>query len=406
MATALKITKSNVDALVADAGKPAFLWDMTLPGFGVKCSGRGVKSYVVKYRANGGGRSAKQRWLTLGRHGKLTPDQARKLAQQVLAAVARGEDPQGERVSGRNATTLADVWARYTRDHLPRRKPRTRYDYERQWDKVISPTFGQMAVHQISRSDVDRCHKRLRATPYRANRVLALLSRLMTLAEVWEHRPAGSNPCRHVERFSEKPRSRYLSRDELVKLGEALQLSVVEGEITQGAANAVRLLLFTGARLTEVLSLEWSWVDYERNLIALPDSKSGAKPIFLNDAAVAVLKEQAENSCSGKFVFPGDGKLGRMVNLRKPWTKLCARAGLDGVRLHDLRHTVASVAVGQGASLPVIGRLLGHSQAQTTQRYAHVDADPALVAANAVGQAISSALEFGVKTKSFPEQRP
>lgn len=377
-----------------DGDAPNFLWDSSLPGFGVKCSPRGAKRYVVKYRTDGGGRSARQRWLTLGGHGHLTPDQARKMAQQALAAVARGEDPQGSKASRRSAVTLGDVWERYEREHLPSCKAQTRCGYEAQWKNQLMPKFGKFAVNEISRSDVDKLHKGLRATPYLANRIIALLSRLMTLAEVWEFRPAGSNPCRNIERFKENSRSRYLSIEELKTLGSSLEEMIVENTIAPSAANAIRLLLLTGARLTEILAAEWSWVDYKLKLIALPESKTGAKPLFLSEAAIALLERQRVISGSGTFIFPGTGKEGRMINLRKPWLKVCERAGLNGVRLHDLRHTAASVAVSQGASLPIIGRLLGHSQAQTTQRYAHVSSDPALLAANAIGEVMQGPLKL------------
>lgn len=384
-----KVTKRAVDELTANNGKPAFLWDDALPGFGVKALPTGTKRYVVKYRASGGGRAAAQRWLLLGTHGQLTPDQARGLAQQALAAVARGDDPQAEKFKLRNATTLADVWARFAEQHLPQRKPQTRYEYESQWKDVLSPNFGKLAIDKITRGEVDRLHKRMRETPYRANRVLALMSRLMTLAEVWELRPAGTNPCQHIERFKETPRNRYLGADELERLGEAMRVMVDDGRLAPSAANAVRLLLLTGARLNEILTAKWDWVDFSRRILALPDSKTGAKPVFLSDTALDVLEAQKQHSDEAEFIFPGRGAEGRMINLRKPWTKICEEAELPGVRLHDLRHTAASVAVAQGASLPIIGRLLGHSQAQTTQRYAHVDADPALEAANAVGRALA-----------------
>lgn len=359
-------------------------------GFAVKALPSGAKRYLVKYRASGGGRSAQQRWLTLGTHGQITPEQARTLAQQALGAVARGEDPQASKLNGRTASKLNDVWLRFHAEHLPLRKEQTRYDYENQWREVIAPKLGKVAVDKLSRSDVDRLHKSMRHTPYRANRVLALLSRLMTLAEVWELRPAGSNPCRHVERFKEKPRNRYLGHDELDRLGETMRAMVAEGSLSVSAANAVRLLLLTGARLNEILTARWAWVDRERHVLALPDSKTGAKPVYLSDAALAVLDDQSVMTRDSEYLFPGTGAEGRMINLRKPWTRICERAGLDNVRLHDLRHTAASIAVGQGASLPVIGRLLGHSQAQTTQRYAHVDADPALSAANAIGNVLAA----------------
>lgn len=391
-----KISKRAVDALEASGSKATFLWDDRLSGFGVKCLPSGGKRYVVKYRLNGGGRAAPQRWLSLGTHGPLTPDQARELAQQALAAVARGEDPQGAKFHSRQAPTLLDVWERFRQEHLPSKKPQTRYDYEAQWRVVIGPKLGRIRVEQLTPSQVDALHKSLRQTPYRANRVLALLSRLMTLCETWEIRSSGSNPCRHVQKFKETPRSRFLSQLELERLGGVMRELEVSGDLSPSAANAVRLLLLTGARLNEVLSAKWQWVDWERHLIALPDSKTGAKPVFLSDAALNVLCNQKSISGSGPFIFPGTGTEGHMINLRKPWNRVCERAQLDKVRLHDLRHTAASVAVAQGASLPVIGRLLGHSQSQTTNRYAHVDTDPALKAANAVGSAMQSILQTSV----------
>lgn len=387
-----KIFKRAVDALEACGGKTTYLWDDRLPGFGVKCLPGGGKRYVLKYRLYGGGRSAPQRWLTLGAHGPLTPDQARALAQQALAAVAVGRDPQAAKLHQRQAPTLADVWERFEKEHLPSKKPQTRYDYHAQWRIVIGPKLGKTRVEQLTRSEVDKLHKSLRQTPYRANRVLALLSRLMTLSEVWELRPPGSNPCRHVEKFKETPRSRFLGSAELEKLGEAMRAIVASAELSPSAANAIRLLLLTGARLNEILTAKWEWVDAERRVLALPDSKTGAKPVYLSGAAWEVLRSQKPYAGSSSFIFPGTGAEGRMINLRKPWTRLCTRAELQYVRLHDLRHTAASVAVAQGASLPVIGRLLGHSQAQTTQRYAHVDSDPALRAANAVAGAMQSIL--------------
>lgn len=384
-----KITKRTVDALTGEGNKTRFMWDDALPGFGVKAMPTGAKRYVLKYRADGGGRAAAQRWLALGAHGAITPDQARALAQQALAAVARGEDPQAMKIARRKAMTMADVWLRFKNEHLSQRKPQTRYEYENQWRKILAPKRDKIGVEQLSRSDIDRLHKSMKQTPYRANRVLALLSCLMFLAELWELRPAGSNPCRHVERFKEEPRSRYLGADELQRLGEAMRVMVAAGELTQSAANAVRLLLLTGARLNEILTAQWSWLNRSRCLLALPDSKSGAKPVYLSDAALAVLDNQRMIAANNTFIFPGRGVEGRMINLRKRWLRICDHADLQGVRLHDLRHTAASIAVGLGASLPVIGRLLGHSQAQTTQRYAHVDADPALSVANSIGNALA-----------------
>ena len=388
-----KITKRAVDALTPSGSKPTFLWDDALAGFGVKVLPSGPKRYLVKYRTQGGGRMVPQRWLMLGTHGQITPDQARQMAQQALAAVARGEDPQAVKFKRRSAPTLKDLWDRFEQEHLPLRKPHTQYDYRRIWIGILEVRFGNERVEALSSSEVDRFHKSLSTRPYRANRALALLSRLMNLAEVWEMRQQHTNPCRAVDKFAEKPRQRFLSQSEIQAMNEAAEALVVEQRISPGAANSIKLLLLTGARVSEILGAKWVWVDRERKVIALPDSKTGKKLIYLSGAALEVLDQQCVLSTNSEFVFPSRDEGKHFVGLPKNWAKVCDRAGLEGVRLHDLRHTAASIAVGQGASLPLIGKLLGHTQAQTTLRYAHVDVDPALVAANEIGAAITKAFQ-------------
>lgn len=386
-----KVTKRSVDALIATS-RPVFLWDDALIGFGVKALPSGRKRYIVKYRTAGGGRSAPQRWLQLGSHGQLTADQARAMAQQALAAIARGEDPQADKLGKRAAAKLSDVWLRFELEHLPLRKAQTRYDYTNLWRGLIEPKLGKLAIDALSESDIDRLHKSMAATPYQANRALALLSRLTSLAELWGLRPPGTNPCRQIQRFKERPRQRFLSAAEVETLGQTLRQMTLEGTLSCSAANAVRMLLLTGARLNEILAAEWAWVDIPSRVLALPDSKTGAKPLFLSREAIQILEWQRGKSGASRYIFPGTGAGGRMINLRKPWVRICEHADLQGVRLHDLRHTVASVAVGQGASLPVIGKLLGHTQPQTTQRYAHVDTNPALDAIDLIGRSIGSSL--------------
>lgn len=399
-----RISKRTVDELHADGDKPAFLWDDQLNGFGAKALPSGAKRYVVKYRTNGGGRTAPQRWLTLGAHGQITPDQARSLAQQALAAVARGEDPQGAKFQQRTAPTLQDVWTRFASEHLARKKPDTRREYVSQWTDLISPKFGRVKVDALSRGDIDRFHKSMSQTPYRANRTLALFSRLMSLAETWEWRQQGTNPCKHIERFREKARTRFLTVEEITAIGQALRQLVGEGAISNTAANAIELLLLTGARLNEILSAQWTWIDEVRGIMRLPDSKTGAKSVYLSQAAVETLKRQKTQSGDSLYVFPSAGGQKHFVNLRKAWVRVCEHAGLEGVRLHDLRHTAASIAAGQGASLAIIGRLLGHTQAQTTLRYAHVDTDPAIKAANEIGKVVEGALRPAVKTKPITKE--
>ncbi len=325
---------------------------------------------------------------------QITLEQARKQAQQVFAAVTRREDPQAERFKLRSAPTLADVWIRFADEELRLKKPGTVRDYVSMWENHLAPKLGKMWVEELSRRDVDALHKALKITPYRANRVLALLSRLMTLTEAWEWRQQGSNPCRYIKKFKETPRERYLSKDELYRLGEAMRDLIETGSIWPDMANAIMLLLLTGARKNEILTCEWEWVQWDQCVIFLPDSKTGKKQLYLSAPAIRILALQKDNTRDpdSKYVFPGRHKASNLINLSKPWKRIQKQAGLEGVRLHDLRHTAASIAVGQGVGLPIVGRLLGHSQAQTTHRYAHVDTDPALKAANTIGEIIDHAL--------------
>lgn len=350
-----------------------------------------MRKYVLKYRTHGG-RAGRQRWLSLGTHGSVTVDQARAEAQKALAAVAAGGDPQAQRKAVATAPTLADVWNRYERDHLRLKKEATQKGYKAIWKDRLSTAFGKQRVAEIGRGDVDAFHKKLGGTPYQANRVLALLSKLLNLAEAWEWRQ-GTNPCRHVTKFRERARQRFLSDDEIAAVRRSSASLVAGGELTPHAARILELLLLTGARSGELASAQWAWVDWKVQIIALPDSKTGAKTIYLSDDAVALLREQEQSSAGQDFIFPGRSSGKHIHNLRKPWARICKEAGLTGVRVHDLRHTAASLALGAGTSLAIVGRLLGHTQVQTTLRYAHLEADPALRAANLIGKRVRGSNE-------------
>lgn len=385
----MRITKRAVDQLSPDSKKPVFLWDNQLPGFGVKCLPSGKKRYLVKYRSDGGGRSARQRWYMLGTHGHITPDQARKMAIQALASVANGQDMQSVREVQRDAPTIDALWERFQGEILTHRKVQTKRDYTNLWRLLIKPKFAQHRADTLCRNDIEVWHKSYGTTPYQANRALALMSRLLGLAEKWDIRQEGSNPCKGVERFVEKARERYLSSEETARLAGTLNEMTRKGDISESAANAIRLLLLTGARLNEILGTRNEWIDLRNRVIVLPDSKTGPKKIYLSEQAVETINQQLKSVGGSAFLFPGNGKTGRMINLRKPWQKVCDQMRLTNVRIHDLRHTAASIAASQGASLIMIGKLLGHSQAQTTLRYAHIDHKPALNAANAIGASLA-----------------
>ncbi|WP_171230066.1 site-specific integrase [Ruegeria sp. HKCCA4008] len=391
----MKLTKRQIDNAACDENKARCLWDDNLTGFGVKLLPSGAKRYFVKYRSYGGGRRAKQRWFTIGTHGQIPFEQAKEDARQILAAVKRGEDPQGEKLAIRDAPKLVDAWEKFEREELANKKPATIRDYTSCWERHIAPRLGSTKAVDVSRSDVSRLHQSLSNTPYLANRMLALLSSLMNRCEAWEWREQGTNPCRFVKKFEEQPRERYLSSPELERLGKALRDLVDEGAIWPDVANLIKLLLLTGARRNEIATCEWGWIDWERQVIMLPDSKTGAKPLFLGDSAIEVLQRQkvTTRDPASTYVFPGKKQNYPLVNLSKPWKRICEFAELNDVRIHDLRHTAASIAVGKGVALPVIGRLLGHTQTQTTARYAHVDNQPALAAANAIGNGVADCIE-------------
>ena len=387
-----KITKRSVDALrVASDGAEAVIWDTEVKGFGVRVQRGGSKSYIVHYRA-GTGRGAPLRKVTLGKHGSpWTPDTARREAKRLLGLVEVGFDPGADKLARQEAPTVSELAERFLAEHADaKRKASTAAEYRRLVDRIILPALGKRKVADVTRQDLAKLHHGLRQTPYQANRLLAVLGKMFNLAERWALRPDGSNPCRHVERFGERKRERMLSPAELGRLGEAL--SAHAG--SPYTAAAVKLLVFTGARLSEVLSLRWDWIDFDRGEARLPDSKTGAKTLHLPPPALAVLAELPRLDAN-PHVIVGHKAGAAMVNLEKPWRAIRKTAGLDDVRLHDLRHAFASVAASSGMGLPIIGKMLGHTQAQTTNRYAHLASDPVKAAAASVAGKIAAAMGAG-----------
>jgi integrase len=382
-----KITKRSVDALRPKTdGAEAVLWDSELKGFGIRMQKSDGKAYILKYRA-GQGRAAPLRKYTIGKHGTLTPDEARAEAKRLLALVAQGKDPAAAKAAAKAAPTVAELAQRFLAEHAEaKRKASTAAEYRRLLDHVILPALGTKRVVDVTRQDVARLHHARRATPTEANRALAVLSTTMNFAERWGERPDGSNPCRHVEKYPQKKRERMLSADELGRLGEVL--AGYDG--SPHYAAAIKLLVFTGARLGEVLGLQWQWIDFERGEARLPDSKTGAKTLHLPPPALAVLAELPRVE-GNPHVIVGGVAGAALVNLQKPWRAIRKQAGLD-VRIHDLRHSFASIAASGGMGLPIIGKMLGHTQAQTTQRYAHLASDPVKAAAASVAGKIAAAM--------------
>lgn len=387
-----RLTKRYVDSLRSTEGD-LVVWDDDLPGFGLRVRASGRRYYVAKYRAKG-----RQRWLTLGPHGVLTPEQARRQAAKALSAAREGADPAVERREEARALTVADLAERYLSQHAELKKKAASLRNDKLNLRLhVLPSFGKVPLAAVTREDVATLHHALRETPTAANRVLALLSKMFNLAEKWGLRQDGSNPCRHVERFPERRRERFLSEDELARLGSVLKDVEQKGIESTEVVGAIRLLLFTGCRLSEVLRLRWEDVDVDRRCLRFSDSKTGPKRIPLNSAALDVLMALPRKS---PWVIPGRDPAEPLVNLAKPWKRIRELAGLDDVRIHDLRHTHGSSAAGAGLSLHLVGALLGHRQPATTARYAHLAEDPVREASERVGLRLAAAMGGAQRRRS------
>ncbi len=391
-----RLTKRLVDATRPPDSGELLLWDSEVSGFGLRVRAGGSKTYVVKY---GVGRRGKARRVTIGRHGSpWTTETARDEARRLLGLVAFGNDPAAARALARNMPTVEEFAQRYINEHASAHKKAGSVQADRGLlTRVILPRLGNLRLDKVTRSDVATLHLARHDTPTDANRMLALLSRMFTLAELWGLRPTGSNPCKGVPRYKETKRERYLSEQELVRLGAALGAAERDGSESPFVLACVKLLVFTGARLSEILTLRWPHVDFHAAVLRLPDSKTGAKLVRLNPAALEVLTTIPRVE-GNPHVIAGEVAGQHFVGIQHAWQRVRDRAGLGDVRLHDLRHSFASVAAAGGASLPIIGALLGHSQAATTHRYAHLSDDPLRAVASAVGARLSAALQRGASS--------
>jgi integrase len=383
-----KLTKRVIDATKPVSNHDVFRWDAELRGFGLRVKPTGVKSYIIQYRTMTG----ISRRVTIGQHGRLTADEARTQAKIQLGRVARGDDPAAEKADARDGISFSAFAERYFSDHAAtKKKPSSVRMDQINLQKHILPILGRKRLDTLGRADVIRLHQSMRETPGAANRCLALLSKMMNLAERWGNRPDGSNPCRHVEKYRENKRNRFLAGAELARLGAACQRCERDGTIRPSFLALVRLLIFTGARLSEIQKAQWDWVDFESGVLRLPDSKTGAKTIMLPAPALEVLSRLVRVDGSPYIITGENGRY--LVNVWKQWAILREIAGLKNVRLHDLRHSFASIGAAGGMSLNIIGGLLGHKQTQTTSRYAHLASDPLKAAANQIAGTIAATMD-------------
>jgi integrase len=382
-----RLTKRVIDAL-APRAKPFIAFDADVTGFGVRVMPSGLKSFILEYRPGAGGRNVTKRRMTLGRYGTMAPDQARKAALAVLAHVRLGADPQAEKSRQRASLTVADLIDAFLDSRVAKLKPNTRAAYAESLGK-LRLAHGAIKAEALTRVHVATLHRSLSAAPYAANRMAAIISSLYAWAESSGLVPEGHrNPAARLTRFKERSRERFLTSDELARLGDALAAATA---VDPFAIAAIRLLILTGARLREILHARWDYVDFERGIIFLPDSKTGKKPIYLNAAALAVLADLPRLE-GNPHVFPGRKDGLPRDGLYRPWSVIRKAAGLDELRIHDLRHSFASIGAGASLGLPIIGKLLGHSQSATTARYAHLANDPVRAAAETIGATISAAM--------------
>jgi integrase len=417
-----RISKRTVDS-IEPTGKEFTVWDTDITGFGVRVRPSGAKSYVFHFRA-GHGRGAPVRKLTLGEVSKFTPEEARALAKQSLSAVAQGLDPAGKKAEERATLTVRQLAEAFIEEHTKtKRRSSTSSDYDRILRLHVLPDLGSTKANRLTRASIAIIHLRLKGKPAVANKMLAVISSMYGFAQRRGLVPDGFNPATKIEKYPEVSRERFLTTKELNRLGEALLKAETDGlpwdidtskpaskhlarpenqktKFDPLAVAALRLLLLTGCRLREILHLQWDDVDTERGILTLPKSKTGKRHVILNEAALSVLDGLPK---VGSYVVPGEDVTKPRHDLKRLWAAVSSYAGLEGVRIHDLRHTFASIGAGIGLGLPIVGRLLGHKHAATTSRYAHLDNDPVRRATEQIGQSIDAALN---STRSGKVRRP
>ena len=371
----MRLTKKAMESIPV-TGQRQIFFDDDLPGLAIRVSEIGRISFYFVYRY-GKGRAAIKRWLNIGVFPSMTPEQARQKVKSLAAEVVMGGDPVKDAKDAKNSSTVADLAGLFFEQHVEAKlKAASQRLYRGIINNHILPNLGKLKIEAVTHKEVARLHHALREAPYMANRTAAVLSKFFNWCEVNGYRERHSNPADGLEKFKEQKRMEFLQTSDLEKIGQALISLEAIGQVSPLSAAAIRLLLLTGARLEEVLSLKWSYIDLKMALANLPDSKTGFKVLHLPAPAVEILQNLPR--FNNEYVFASEeSSSGHLSSLRRPWTAICERAQLKGWRIHDLRHAFASAAVNSGASLPFIGKLLGHTNASTTARYAHVAENPA-----------------------------
>jgi len=360
------INNRTVEALSVD--KDTVFWDRRLAGFGVRAYPSGAKVYIAQARGPDGAKR-----VTLGRHGVLRAGEARRLAARSVGRIVAGQDPAPQRLGTRHSgPTVAEAAEKYLTGYAAVHcKPRTVQLRESVIRVHILPALGSRPLSSLTREDALDLHQRLASTPTQANTVIVTLSQIFLKSQLWGLVPPGTDPCAQVQLYRQRKRERFLTEAEISRLGRVLEEELQHGRTLPSAIAAIRLLMLTGCRKNEILTLRWKEVDFKARQLRLRDAKTGPRAVPLSGAAVRLL-EGLRRSAAGEWVIEG-GKPGtHLKKLGNAWRRLRIRADLQDVRLHDLRHSFASSALALGESLPMIGKLLGHRRIESTARYAHL----------------------------------
>jgi len=400
----MKFTKRSIEA-IEPADKRQVFFDDEFTGLALRVSESGRKTFYYTYRA-GKGRGVEKKWLMLGAFPAMTVEQARTLAKEKAVAVAMGGDPVAIVQEEKIAISAAEALDAFDAEYVAKLKPSTIVFYSTVIEKHLKPAIGKVRTKKLGFTDIARLHAGMKDKPYMANRCIAVLSVFLNWCELHGYRDKHSNPCKEIKLYKELKRQEFIGAKELSILGDTLtrmertwherketkekRTSEDVDTITPHAAAAIRLLMFTGARRGEILSLKWNNIDLEQGVAHLPDSKTGFKVLQLPSPAVAVLESLPQIS---EYIFPSSSSVGHMVNIKDAWGDVLQQSGLTGWRIHDLRHAFASMMVNSGASLPIVGKILGHTQASTTQRYAHLEENPARKAAEEAAAKIAKAMQ-------------
>jgi len=390
--TTVKLTKTIIDK-EQPGDDDKIIWDSIISGFGMKIAPTGRKTFILKYTTKDG----RQRKPTIGKFGDITLEQARTKAQVWKGQIADGNDPAADRGSRQSSYTLND----YAKDYFScaQKKASTLHTDQTNYRNHVEKTLGRKSLRNLNQSDILAWFRKLEGTPGVANRTLSLLGAMLNEAERQGLRDTNSNPVSKIKRYPSSKRQRYLSREELGRLGAVLDEIEAKQFMNPSIVPAVRLLLFTGARKSEILGLKWDWIDWDQRVIRLPDSKTGARDVPLSSLSIEVLKSLPRNE-GNPYVLPGRMPGDHLKGLTKAFHKILEMAEIEDFRIHDLRHTNASHGAMAGIPLQMISKSLGHSKIQSTERYAHLNRAPVVQTNEAISLAIAEGLRGGNNSPS------